>query len=216
MRWYNLSNDSNQASGVAFIFKEVFDEYVYHPLQRSRATSKRQNQKKKKSKQRKRTDSDSATEESGSDYEPNQDETMASEEEEDPDQDFANAALEIPLNTVIECLNIFGSAGSLGSSEPSTKGKKWKKGDDDSDREGEDMNSRGLGNYIGGGSEKRTGMRLTYSGPGAGLKLIMWVILYGAFLFSKGKREADNTAVQKTRRVQRQPARSTPMIQNHS
>jgi len=117
------------------------------------------------------------------------------------EEEFQNAALEIPLNTVIECLNIFGSAGSLGSSEPSTKGKKWKKGDDDSDREGgggEDMNARGLGNYlgIGGGSEKRTGMRLTYSGPGAGLKLIMC-----AHLFHIGKVEKKLITPQRGRRV---------------
>jgi cell cycle checkpoint protein len=92
-----------------------------------------------------------------------------------------NVAFEIPLNTVIECLNIFGSAGISSSAGGSYK--KWKKTEDGSENEdGADDGrqrqngtrpTRGIESYFGGGSEKRTGMRLSYAGPGYPLTLIL-------------------------------------------
>lgn len=95
-----------------------------------------------------------------------------------------NIAFEIPLNTVIECLNIFGSAGISSSAGGSYK--KWKMTEDGSENEGgADENdrdkqrrngtrpARGIESYFGGGSEKRTGMRLSYAGPGYPLTLIL-------------------------------------------
>jgi len=93
-----------------------------------------------------------------------------------------NMAFEIPLNTVIDCLNIFGSAGISSSAGGSYK--KWKvTEDEDEDEEGADNQNkrrkndarpaRGIESYFGGGSEKRTSMRLSYAGPGYPLTLIL-------------------------------------------
>jgi len=95
-----------------------------------------------------------------------------------------NMAFEIPLNTVIDCLNIFGSAGISSSAGGSYK--KWKvtedgdedeegAGDQDRDRrrKNDARPARGIESYFGGGSEKRTSMRLSYAGPGYPLTLIL-------------------------------------------
>ena len=89
-----------------------------------------------------------------------------------------NVAFEIPLNTVIDCLNIFGSAGINSSAGGSYK--KWKKTEDGSENEdGADdgrqrqNGTRPIESYFPGGSEKRTGMRLSYAGPGYPLTLIL-------------------------------------------
>lgn len=102
--------------------------------------------------------------------------------EDDDDDDEESAAFEIPLNTLIECLNIFGTAG--GSNYTGNGGGKytrWKKVGEDS--EGEDdvpptSNGKGKGiqQYF-GGSEKRTGMRMSYAGAGYPLTLLLWVTI---------------------------------------
>jgi len=105
-----------------------------------------------------------------------------------------NSAFEIPLTTLIECLNIFGTAGpSTGNVTSSSdgprgsggggrgggpgqgQGRGWRKaGDDDaSDEEGGDRRRGPIEAYFGGGSEKRTGMRLSYPGSGYPLSMIM-------------------------------------------
>jgi cell cycle checkpoint protein len=111
--------------------------------------------------------------------EPSQTDPNASQTEED------NAAFEIPLNTLIECLNIFGTAGAInamaaisgagGASSNSKQAKKWRRaGDGDSDGEGR----VGLEAYFGpNAGEKRTGMRLSYLGAGYPLTLIMYGLL---------------------------------------
>ncbi|KAG6900455.1 hypothetical protein C0993_010502 [Termitomyces sp. T159_Od127] len=88
-----------------------------------------------------------------------------------------NVGFEIPLNTLIECLNIFGTAGA--PSNAGTKYKKWKKSGNDSDNDGDGdrggrgrTGGRGLDAYF-SGSDRRTGMRLTYAGPGDPLTLIL-------------------------------------------
>ncbi|KAG6845217.1 hypothetical protein H0H87_012544 [Tephrocybe sp. NHM501043] len=90
-----------------------------------------------------------------------------------------NVGFEIPLNTLIECLNIFGTAGAP-PTNTGTKFKKWKKSGDDSDHDDDDDRggrgrnyARGLDNFLSGSSEKRTGMRMTYAGPGQPLTLLL-------------------------------------------
>lgn len=99
-----------------------------------------------------------------------------------------NAAFEIPLNTLIECLNIFGTAGPASTNSSAGKYKKWRKAGDDSDHDDGDegrarggrsngannsgVGARGIESYF-GGSEKRTGMRMTYAGAGYPLTLLM-------------------------------------------
>lgn len=157
--------------GTAFIFSEVFDEYAYHaehPPPRPPKSKRHQ-------------------------IDPNASETESEEDEQDEAQaeEPDNAAFEIPLNTLIECLNIFGTAGALnamtaisgssgggGASSNSKQAKKWRRaGDDDSDGEG--RGGRGLESYFGPGvGEKRTGMRLSYPGAGYPLTLIMYVCVF--------------------------------------
>ena len=154
--------------GTAFIFSEVFDEYTYHSEHSPRAV------RPPKSKQRQIDPNASGTE---SDLENGEDKAQA----EEPD----NAAFEIPLNTLIECLNIFGTAGTMnpttsgfsgGASSNNKQTKKWRRtGEGDSDGEGR-LGGRGLEAYFGPGvGEKRTGMRLSYPGAGYPLTLIMYV-----------------------------------------
>lgn len=101
--------------------------------------------------------------------------TQASTQEMETDQDDEQAqestSFEIPLNTLLECLNIFGTAS--GSSLPSgSKFKKWKDGGGSGDEMGEGGQMR-VEHYFGGGSEKRTGMRLTYNGAGHPLVVLL-------------------------------------------
>ncbi|KAJ7591354.1 Rad1/Rec1/Rad17 [Mycena floridula] len=91
-----------------------------------------------------------------------------------------NAAFEIPLNTFIECLNIFGTAGG-GSAPNASEGKfkRWKdsdeKSDDDSDGggKGKKVAKRGIDQFFGGKSEQRTGMRMSYAGAGYPLTVLL-------------------------------------------
>lgn len=131
-------------TGTAFIFADIFDEYAYSSENPALAP-------------------------------PSQDSQNG--------EQMDNAAFEIPLNTLIECLNIFGTAGPASTNTNSSgKYKKWKKAGEDSDHDDDDEGGRGRGNhgnargiesYFGGGSEKRTGMRMTYAGTGYPLTLLM-------------------------------------------
>ena len=134
--------------GTAFIFADIFDEYSYHSENPALASPLQDSQ---------------------------------------GDEQMDNAAFEIPLNTLIECLNIFGTAGPASTNMNNTgKYKKWKKAGEDSDHDDDDEGGgggggRGRGNghaqgiesYFGGGSEKRTGMRMSYAGTGYPLTLLM-------------------------------------------
>ncbi|KAL4255741.1 rad1 family protein [Pleurotus pulmonarius] len=118
---------------TAYIFADIFDEYVYH----SEAAPSQQSQ----------------------------------------DDGVDNVAFEIPLNTLIECLNIFGTAGTHPSSTTSGA-KRWKKqgedkGSDEEEGEGANNKRRGIAQYFGAGPEKSTGMRLTYEGAGFPLTLLI-------------------------------------------
>ncbi|KAF8191492.1 Rad1/Rec1/Rad17 [Mycena galopus ATCC 62051] len=129
---------------TAYIFADVFDEYTY-----------------------------------------NSETPAADSQTSDPEED--NSAFEIPLNTLIECLNIFGTAGSSGAATGGGTGKytKWKRAGDGSDHEGDDDDGRGrrssngaggtrtIDNYFGSTSDKGTGMRMSYTGSGFPLTLLI-------------------------------------------
>ena len=163
--------------GTAFIFSEAFDEYTYHaeppsPPARARPRKSKQDQ----------TD-------------PNASRTESDSDDKSEPEELDNAAFEIPLNTLIECLNIFGTASAInamaaisgssgggGSSSNNKQAKKWRRaGDGNSDDEGR---GRGLEAYFGpSAGEKRTGMRLSYPGAGYPLTLIMYVCLCLPLIF---------------------------------
>ncbi|KAF7294675.1 hypothetical protein MIND_01004500 [Mycena indigotica] len=94
-----------------------------------------------------------------------------------------NAAFEISLNTLIECLNIFGTAGN-NSTAKQGRFTQWKQdgGSDDEVDADEDDNARGkdrrrstakgIDQYF-GGSGKGTGMRMSYPGSGYPLTLLI-------------------------------------------
>ena len=161
--------------GTAFIFSEVFDEYTYHAEPPPPGAAKPQKPKPSQ------TDPNASGTESDSE----------NGEDKEQSEELDNAAFEIPLNTLIECLNIFGTASAVnamaaisgssgggGAPSNSKQSKKWRRvGDGDSDGEGR-AGGRGLEAYFGpSAGEKRTGMRLSYPGAGYPLTLIMYVML---------------------------------------
>ena len=162
--------------GTAFIFSEVFDEYTYNAESPQAAMPQKPKPR--------QTD-------------PNASGTESDTENEEQAEELDNAAFEIPLNTLIECLNIFGTAspmnvmaaisgssGGGGAPSNSKQSKKWRRvGDGDSDGEGR-AGGRGLEAYFGpSAGEKRTGMRLSYHGASYPLTLIMYVCLCPPSIF---------------------------------
>lgn len=109
----------------------------------------------------------------------------ASSQLSDPHVDPSTITFEIPLNTLIECLNIYGTAGMSAAGSNSSH-RKWRREGDRSDderygerRDGRQQ-ARGAGNvpasnridqYFGGGSDKGTRARLSYAGSGHPLTL---------------------------------------------
>ena len=93
------------------------------------------------------------------------------------DSDLAeNTAVEIPLNRLIDCLNLFHTSGA-GTSGP--KQKSWRHaGDDDEDDDAPhanalDHNGRIDQYFSHGTGEKGAGMRMSYVGPGHPLTFLM-------------------------------------------
>ncbi len=86
-------------------------------------------------------------------------------------QELDNVAFEIPLNTVIDCLNIFGTAGPA-PSNTNKDNKRWKKRNGGSDNDSGDEGRRI--EPISAGTEKHTGLRMTYAGRGYPLTLLMY------------------------------------------
>ncbi|KAF5360515.1 hypothetical protein D9756_004883 [Leucocoprinus leucothites] len=89
------------------------------------------------------------------------------------DQEIESSSFEMPLNTVLDCLNIFGTAASSTGTGVGKKG--WKKQNQDSDRESGDEEAGGnrVEPLNPNASEKHTGMRLTYMSPGYPLTLLI-------------------------------------------
>ncbi|TFY65021.1 hypothetical protein EVJ58_g2227 [Rhodofomes roseus] len=98
-----------------------------------------------------------------------------------PQEEGEPTAFEVPLNTLIECLSIFGNAGSSSSN---TKHRLWHTGNSDQEDNQEEGSSnransrqnKGPANgridqYFGG--DKGTGMRLSYVGAGHPLTMFM-------------------------------------------
>lgn len=109
----------HRSLATAFVFKDMFEEYAYHP-------------------------------------------------EASQQQTINNAAFEIHLSTLMECLNIFGA--STVSTMPKTK--KWKQNAEDG---GIDYNNDRIGpldRYF-PSSDKGTAMRMSYDGTGYPLTLHM-------------------------------------------
>ncbi|KIP02645.1 hypothetical protein PHLGIDRAFT_78869, partial [Phlebiopsis gigantea 11061_1 CR5-6] len=141
--------------GTAYIFSEAFDQYIYNPNAGTAASA-----------------------------------TQGSEQEQVQDPP-PNAAIEIPINTLVECLNIFGTAGlSSSSNSKETKTRRWRRVGEESDHEGGANDGpsdrrRGAGGGAGAapsdnsridqffGAEKRTGMRMSYAGPGYPLTFLI-------------------------------------------
>ncbi|KAJ3500861.1 hypothetical protein NLJ89_g9603 [Agrocybe chaxingu] len=201
--------------GTAYIFKDIFEEYAFHPeppvaprprVQPPRAhKSKPRSQKKKKGKGKAKANVQSASE--------TESETESSSEEDDQlrDSDWEegpedgegrkrtreeedappSTAFEIPLSTVLECLNIFGTVGASATNVSSGggpggreggagrgQGRGWRRDRDDNDgsdaERGGRREGRGIEAYFtGAASEKKTGMRLSYAGAGYPLTMII-------------------------------------------
>jgi cell cycle checkpoint protein len=86
-----------------------------------------------------------------------------------------NAAVEVPLNALIECLNVYGTTGAPTASNAS-KYRTWGCADENSDYEREEDrpqtgNGR-LDSYF-NASDKRTGIRMSYAGNGHPLTLLL-------------------------------------------
>lgn len=97
--------------------------------------------------------------------------------------DPSSISFDIPLNTLIECLNIYGTSSM---SVAGSGSKKWRRegdrSDDERNEERRDGRQQGRGpndplpsnridQYFGGGSDKGTRMRLSYGGIGHPLTL---------------------------------------------
>lgn len=133
------------------------------------------------------------------------DQPPTSSQNSDDEGEADNAAFEIPLNILIDCLNIFGTAGPATSSSGGGTGnyKRWRQvdeGNSDDTRDDGDNGGRGGGGgrggrrgggggggrgagvtietYLGSGTDKATSMRMSYAGAGYPLTLLMCVLLF--------------------------------------
>lgn len=103
----------------------------------------------------------------------------------DPQLNSTATSFEIPLNTLLECLNVYGT-GNMALTGNASIHKKWRREDNCSDDELHEERQGGrqrakklaagpannrIDQYFGGGSDKRTRMRLSYVGPGHPLTL---------------------------------------------
>ncbi|KAF9533557.1 Rad1/Rec1/Rad17 [Crepidotus variabilis] len=192
---------------TAYIFPHVFDEFAYHPEPPPQALDKREQptrgsklhkgkgkrREKLPSSQEGESETESETESDSEDdkmkdgdwrhsQDPSQRRKPPQEDDLDEDGNLKRAEFEIPLNTLIECLNVFGTASTSNTSSgtSSTKAKKggtWNRANENegSDDEGGERRRGALDNYFAAaaGQEKRTGMRMSYHGSGYPLTLII-------------------------------------------
>ncbi|KAF7796912.1 hypothetical protein EIP86_008097 [Pleurotus ostreatoroseus] len=139
--------DARTLLATAYIFADIFDEYEYN-IENAAAAAQAAH--------------------------PGQIDNPALEDQ----MDGSSTTFEFPLNILVETLNLFGTAGSantnLNSNANANKTRRWKRlGDmpDEDDRRGGGggdatggENSR-IDNYF--KSQRGTGMRISYAGPGA-------------------------------------------------
>lgn len=104
--------------------------------------------------------------------------TAPSQAGSESDPEDPATALEIPLTTLIECLNIFGTAGPSAASTAS-KTKKWHRAENEQDpgdggASGETGSGKGrIDSFFSAGGEKKTGMRMSYEGAGYPLTMLV-------------------------------------------
>ena len=181
---------------MAFIFSDIFDEYTFHPEpnpatqireqpERATKTTKTKGKQKQPLPDISETESESEDNPNDSDWKDSQRRFPRDDENEDESN---NAAFEIPLNTFIECLNIFGTAGPnsgmtgvSGTGGKGHAGRGWHRSNgDNADSDHEDGGERrrdGIDAFF-GGQEKRTSMRMLYLGAGYPLTLTMSDLLF--------------------------------------
>ena len=128
-------------------------------------------------------------------YNPNASRGVQGTQNTQPELDLPeNTAIEIPLNTLVECLNIFGSVGSSStSSSKENKVRRWRRMGEDSDHEANqteglsDRQRRASGGIQANsannstidqffGTDKGTGMRISYVGAGYPVIFMMYVL----------------------------------------
>ncbi|KAF8579470.1 Rad1-domain-containing protein [Ramaria rubella] len=108
---------------------------------------------------------------------------LSSSQDADP-EDEPSTTFEISLDTLLECLNIFGTGAASSShmSFENRKRKKWKHDSDDSDEgRGRGREKRGrppkgnatIDQFFSSSGEKKTSMRMTYAGVGNPLTLVL-------------------------------------------
>ncbi|EED81069.1 predicted protein [Postia placenta Mad-698-R] len=128
---------------TAYIYKSVFDEFIYNP-----------------------------------DTPQSQSQPQPESQEDEEEEKTSITSFEIQLTTLIDCLNIFGTAGT--SASATTKYRRWKTDQpSDNEEDGNEQSSRSKKSAANGrieqffGSEKGTGMHLTYAGAGYPLTLLV-------------------------------------------
>ncbi|KAH6918975.1 Rad1/Rec1/Rad17 [Coprinopsis sp. MPI-PUGE-AT-0042] len=153
--------------GTAFIFSEMFDIYEYYTEAEQRRAFEKQ--------ERRRFQENSQS----------QANAPSDDEPDDADDEPQNAAFQVHLNILIECINIFGTAGPMATPFTSNTNthKKWRRGDEETDHEGvgggggrrggDDLGNRRIEAFLGGGPANRTNLRMIYPGNGYPLSLIV-------------------------------------------
>ncbi|KAI0687178.1 Rad1/Rec1/Rad17 [Cytidiella melzeri] len=119
---------------------------------------------------------------------PPQPQPMSQSSSPTPEPEEMNAAFDVNLAVLLECLNILGTAGPTASNlKPNDKAHRFHdlgKGNDEGANEAgssrrngrggaQDGGSGRLDQYFGGGGGKKTGMRLSYAGAGYPLTLLI-------------------------------------------
>jgi cell cycle checkpoint protein len=153
--------------GTAFIFSEMFDVYEYY----TEAEQRRAFRKQERRRLQENTQNNASV--------PSDDEL------DEADDEPQNAAFQVHLNILIECINIFGTAGPMAAPFTSNANthKRWRRGDEDTDHEdggggggrrgGDDLGNRRIEAFLGGGQANRTNLRMIYPGNGYPLSLIV-------------------------------------------
>lgn len=151
--------------GTAFIFSEMFDIYEYYTEAEQRRAFQKQ--------ERRRLREDSQ----------DQGNVPSDDEADEGDDEPQNAAFQVHLNILIECINIFGTAGPMATPFTSNANmhKKWRRGDEETDNEdggggrrgGDDLGNRRIEAFLGGAQANRTNLRMIYPGNGYPLSLIV-------------------------------------------